>query len=573
MLPFAQQIGTGILRLSRGVFLAQRAMASLSSRPDAPAAKTRMRASTPRRRNILFITTDQQRFDSLGVTGNPYARTPALDALARSGLLYRRAHVQNVVCMPSRTTMLTGQHPLTHGVVANGISTPDDAPNVAELLRREGYHTALIGKAHFDPHLDPFLRFPENRLAARRSNGPWRGFSHVELATHVPVGGHHYADWLWSTHPKDVAGFGALLTGTGGGETGAPEVKHNPIPRDRYHTDWIADQTIAHLRTLPEDQPFFAWVSFPDPHHPFDPPYEEVKKRAPSFRDRVIPAGRPRSREDARLALASKPRHWLDWYDGRFTNPEGAPVNFRPNHFTDDQLREVDAMIQVENELVDDAVGRLLVFLRERGLDDDTDVFFTSDHGDLQGDHGLLFKGPYHVTSLLHVPLIWRPAPAHASLPAEIRDPVGHVDLAPTFLAIAGVAAPREMEGRPLPTGAVDDPRRERVLTTFDSQFAAIGMHLRTIYRDGFLCTSYLRSTSDVGGRFPIYERAWLRDSTAPRYEGSEGELYDLSNDPLQRRNLWDEPASRRLRDDLRSDLFDHLPAPRRTALPVAAPT
>jgi arylsulfatase A-like enzyme len=561
-------LGASVLRFSRGVFLARRALSSdpaPSSEPVPPVG--------PRRRNILFVTTDQQRFDSLGVTGNRFAKTPVLDALAREGIHYTRAHVQNVVCMPSRTTMLTGQHPLTHGVVANGVTAPHDGPNVAAILAAHGYHTALIGKAHFEPHLDPFLRFDENQLAARRSTGPWRGFAHVELATHGPVGGHHYAEWLWSEHPEDVAGFGAVLTGSGGGETGAPEVKHNPIPRGHYHTDWIADRAIEHLGSLPEGLPFFAWVSFPDPHHPFDPPVSEVKKRAPDFRDRALPEGRPRSREATRAELSKKPRHWLDWYDGRFLNPEGGPINFRPSALTDDQLREVDAMIQVENELIDEAVGRILAFLRERGLDDDTDVFFTSDHGELQGDHGLMFKGPYHVTSLLHVPFVWRPAPGHAPGHLEIDEPVGHVDLAPTFLAIAGVPIPAEMEGRPLPNGDGSEPARERVLTTFDSQFAAVGMHLRTIHRDGMICTAYLPTTHDEGGHFPLYERLWLRGSELPRYGGHEGELYDLRNDPLQRENLWADPSRRRLRDELCADLFEHLPKPRKPPLPVDAPT
>ena len=565
--PLASRLlGAAALRVSRSVFLARRALSA-----DAPSPPPAATPAAPRRRNILFVTTDQQRFDSLGIAGHPTTRTPVVDALARDGVLYRRAHAQNIVCMPSRTTMLTGQHPLTHGVVANGVAAPDDGPNVAAILRAHGWHTALIGKAHFDPHLDPLLRFGENQLAARRSTGPWRGFAHVELATHGPVGGHHYADWLWSQHPQDVAGFGAVLTGSGGGETGAPEVKHNPIPRARYHTDWIADRAIAHLRARPVDEPFFAWVSFPDPHHPFDPPSSEVRRRAPDFRDRALPPGRPRSTEEAAAALAKKPRHWRDWYDERFFNPEGGPINFRPRRFTDDQLREIDAMIQVENELIDEALGRILAFLVERGVDEHTDVFFTSDHGELQGDHGLLFKGPYHVTSLLHVPLVWRPARAHAPAIGVVDDPVGHVDLAPTFLSIAGVPIPPQMQGRPLPV--VDGTGRERVLTTFDSQFAAVGMHLRTMYRDGMIVTAYLPSTRDEGGRFPFYERVWLRGSTRPVYDGSEGELYDLKNDPLQRENLWDDPARRRLRDELRADLFDHLPTPRRPALPIAAPT
>jgi arylsulfatase A-like enzyme len=575
-------LGAAALRVSRGAFVARRALSP--ARPDParalPPARPvqsppgREHGAGPRRRNILFITSDQQRFDSLGINGHPTTRTPCIDALARAGIQYQRAHVQNVVCMPSRTTMLTGQHPLTHGVVANGVSAPHDGPNVAALLQAHGYHTALIGKAHFDPHLDPLLRFGENQLAARGSLGPWRGFAHAELATHGPVGGHHYADWLWSEHPKDVAGFAAVLTGNGGGETGAPEVKHNPIARERYHTDWIADRAIAHLRSRPEDEPFFAWVSFPDPHHPFDPPLAEVQRRAPHFRDRALPPGRPRSHEAARAALAHKPRHWLDWFDGRFKNPEGGPIHFQPQRFSDDQLREVDAMIQVENELIDDAVGRIVAYLVERGLDEHTDIFFTSDHGELQGDHGLLFKRPYHVTSLLHVPLVWRPASAHhADAPARVTAPVGHVDLAPTFLAIAGAAIPHEMQGAPLPTGAATDGPRERVLTTFDSNFAKVGMHLRTMFRDDMICTAYLPSTQDQGGRFPFYERVWLRGSTWPTYDGTEGELYDLKNDPLQQENLWHDPSRARLRDELRHDLFAHLPPARARPLAFSAPT
>ncbi len=238
-----------LLKLSRAVFVTRRALSHAQPSVEGP----QFHAGVAPRRNLLFITSDQQRYDSLGVTGNSLAKTPVLDALAKTGILYRRCHVQNVVCMPSRSTMLTGQHPLTHGVYANGVPLPEDTPNVAEMLGRAGYRTALIGKAHFDPHLDPWLKFGENRLALRRSTGPWRGFDHVELATHGPVGGHHYAAWLWDRHPELVDGFGAVLTGSGGGETGAPEVKANPIPREHYHTDWLADRAIAWLRSLGEE--------------------------------------------------------------------------------------------------------------------------------------------------------------------------------------------------------------------------------------------------------------------------------------------------------------------------------
>lgn len=581
-----QLAGRTLARTFRTAFLARRGWADLERRlrpawvrdherrvreSDDDLAAGRLAVATRPRRNILFITTDQQRFDSLGVNGGAVARTPTLDALARAGLNYRRSMVPNVVCMPSRASMITGQYPRTHGVISNGVALPANAPSIAQHLRRAaGYRTALIGKAHFDPHLDPRLQFYENRCASLRETGPWFGFEHVELATHGPMGGHHYATWLWDHHPEAVAGFAGVLTGLGGGDTGAPEVAHNPVPKGLYHTDWVADRTIQWIESLRGDTPWFAWMSFPDPHHPYDPPYDDVRARI-DHRALALPPGHPGSRARAEQLLSNRPRHWLDWYRGRYRNPEGGPVAFVPERLTDAQVREVNAMIHVENELVDDACGRVLCRLAARGLDANTDVIFTSDHGELQGDLGLMFKGPYHVDALMRVPFIWRPAPAAKVPAATIDEPVSHVDLAPTFCAIAGIEPPAWIEGRALPMARGSD--RERAITTFDSQFAAVGMHLRTIYRDGHICTLYEPSTKDRGGAFKLYWSVWGAGSRVPDYDGSEGELYDCNDDPYQWHNHWSDPSRRRLRDELLDDLRRHLPPERTPPLPVAAPT
>src|SRR5579862_6579147 len=138
-------------------------------------------------RKILFITTDQQRFDSLGCNGNKFCRTPNIDALAANGINYKRAYNQNTVCMPARSTMLTGQYVRTHGVFANGIPLPEDAPSIAAYLKEKaGYHTALLGKAHFDPGFDLDGRWAESRMAREDNTGPLRGFDHAELAMHTP---------------------------------------------------------------------------------------------------------------------------------------------------------------------------------------------------------------------------------------------------------------------------------------------------------------------------------------------------------------------------------------------------
>jgi arylsulfatase A-like enzyme len=149
---------------------------------------------------------------------------------------------------------------------------------------------------------------------------------------------------------------------------------------------------------------------------------------------------------------------------------------------------------------------------------------------------------------------------------------VGHVDLAPTFCKIAGLKVPDWMQGNPLPTSQGGE-HSECVLTTFDSQFSAVGMHLRTIYKGGFICTVYEASTVSQGGKFPVYWRLWGRESEVPQFEGGEGELYDCNADPKQFHNLWNDPERQVLRRELVEELYAQLPAAREPALVPIAPT
>ena len=211
-------------------------------------------------RKILLVTTDQQRYDTLGCNGGPLARTPVVDGLAAEGIRFERAHPQSVVCMPSRSTILTGQHPSTHGVWMNGVPLPVDAPSVADELHRAGYRTALVGKAHFEPFLDPFLRFVENALAQQRHRAARGACTAASSTSRWPPTGR----WVRSTtpagwpaeHPEALGGFYPALDGSlqvnaaGGGDTGAPQVKVNPVERGMYHTDWVADRTMAWLDSL-----------------------------------------------------------------------------------------------------------------------------------------------------------------------------------------------------------------------------------------------------------------------------------------------------------------------------------
>jgi arylsulfatase A-like enzyme len=535
------------------------------------------------RRNILLITTDQQRYDSLGCNGGTIARTPVADRLAAEGVNYRRAYNQNTVCMPARSTILTGQYVRTHGVVANGIALPPDAPSIAAYLaERAGYRTALLGKAHFEPGIDPQRQFEENARAARGDTGPWRGFERSIQAMHIAAWGDfpvaHYGRWLAEQHPEHLHSFANLLQAEPGGDTDAPETKNNPIPRPWYHTDWVADLTVDWLASIGDNEPWFCWMSFPDPHHPWDPPASE-NYRVP-WQELELPPGHPGADDDIRAVLSGKPPHWLAFWEGRWPNVEGGPAAFVPSRLTTDALREINAKTHVMNELVDEACGRVLDQVEARGWTDTTDVIFTTDHGELQGDFGLLYKGPFHVDALMRLPLIWRPAPVAGVTPGEVADPVGQVDLAPTLCTIAGIEPAEWMQGAALPVGD-GQTGRERMLCEWDSQFPGYGMHLRSVYRDGWLCTVYEPSTA---GKPNGLEEVWgprVLEPSSVVYEAERqgpggvsiatGELYDVAADPLQWHNRWDDPAVRTLREDLISDLYDHLPREVRS-LPVSAP-
>ena len=500
-------------------------------------------------RKILFITTDQQRFDALGCNGGTVARTPVVDALARAGIRYTRANANNVVCMPARSTMLTGQYVRTHGVTMNGIPLPDSAPSVAQLLHQGGYHTALFGKAHFEPMLDLMKQYTETRLAGEGSTGPYRGFERVELASHTARGPLHYPVWMAQQHPQATQGFYRVLNAqlqvneAGGGDTGACQVQFNPVPRALYHTDWVADRTIAYLQSLDVDADWFVWLSFPDPHHPWDPPQSELGRV--NWRDVSLPAGYPGSTAACRNILDGKPTHWRKWFEGELVTNFEAPPKFIPAQMTADQIREINSMTHIENELIDEALGRVLATVNARGWDADTDIIYSTDHGEFQGDFGLLFKGPYHVDSLMRLPLIWRPAPSAKVAAAEIAQPVSQVDLAPTFLQIAGLPVPAVMQGQALPQSNDEAERQTRrsTLTEWDSDLYDVHLHLRTLYQgsdaQGFVVTRYEPGTL---------------------HDGSEGELYNLKEDPQQWVNLWDDPGKQALKQDLLAELSAKLP-------------
>jgi arylsulfatase A-like enzyme len=511
-----------------------------------------------RRPNILLVTSDQHRGDCFGFEGRA-VHTPHLDLLAARGTRFAACITPNVVCMPARASMLTGLLPLTHGTHDNGIDL-DEAiaeQGFAGTLARAGYATAFIGKAHFSSNhsVQPTGRCENIPSAHRFSDdwqGPYMGFEHVELMQlghnywlpERAPGGLHYERW----YHRD--GLGDLRDGLYRQRlpphVSAAQTHHSALPTAWHNTTWVGDRTVEYLRThgharrAGANRPFCAWVSFADPHHPFDAPAPWCWMHRPQDVD--LPPHRQRDLERRpwwhRAALERAPQGGTA--EQRRVREEYSRIGPQ----TDSQLRELIANYYGMISLVDHNVGRLLATLQDEGLAEDTIVVFTADHGDWLGDHGLVLKGPMFYEGLLRVGLIVRGPGTPAG--KEVREPVSTIDLAATFGDYAGVPMPAAAHSRSLrPLIERDDAHRDHALTEWrlGPQRCGVALDLRGVR------TRNAKLTLELGS--------------------GAGELYDLRNDPNECVNRFDDPACRGLRDELTqrlmarpSDMRNPMPTP-----------
>ena len=463
--------------------------------------------------NVLLITTDQMRADHLGCGGNPVIRTPNLDALAAGGVNLRRAYVNNPVCMPNRSTIATGRLPRNHRCWANGVDLPECERTIADALNEHGYLTALLGKAHFRGHGRTFVGQPwgiESGLAWEAGlnpydwTGPYYGFQYVQLSVghgHANLSRAHQYLWVRQHHGEALEHqFDWEPSPTGAMECFTPR-----YPAAAHSSNWLGEIGSEYLRQRAADgRPFCCWVSFPDPHHPFSPPKPYDTMYDP--RQVVMPALAP---ED----LADKPPH------------------FRPRGMTAPQVREMIARTYAMVTLIDENVGRLLDALTETGLDENTIVIFTSDHGDLMGDGGLVLKGPWLLEGLIRVPMIWR-APGGAA-GVESAELFSSCDIAPTILELLGLEVPRAMDGLAQAELIRGGPgRSDAALVEFRYVHPEPG-NLRSIV---------------------------TADRKLTYYAGADcGELYDMTAEVPEARNLYDDPALAAERAALETRLLDEM--------------
>jgi arylsulfatase A-like enzyme len=485
-----------------------------------------------KRPNILFITSDQHRGDCFGFEGRR-VRTPHLDDLAHNGTRFTSCITPSLVCQPSRASILTGLLPLTNGVRDNGIDldVATGEAGFAGSLAASGYHTAFLGKAHFSSH---HTYAPTGRPECQHSAssypqtwfGPYMGFEHVELI----VEGHNY--WL-PAPPPSGAHHSRWYYGDGRGEernalykkdlgppTGAPQTFFSALPAAWHNSAWVGDRTIAFLKNK-HDRPFCMWVSFPDPHHPFDCPEPWSRLHAPEEVD--IPKYRHTDFER---------RPW--WHRASMENrPVGNAEmqeirrNFsRMGEQPEAQLRHVIANYYGMISLIDHQVGRILCALSETGADQDTLVIFSSDHGEWLGDHGLMLKGPMAYEGLLRVGLVISgPGVPQGKL---VHDPVSTLDLAPTFVDYGSASALGPLHGKSL-RGLIEgnEETRECAYSEWDVQPSRCGvpLQLRTVRTTDWKLTLELTSGA--------------------------GEMYCLQDDPHECTNRFDDPGAATVRQRL----------------------
>jgi arylsulfatase A-like enzyme len=499
-----------------------------------------------RRPNVLLLMTDQQRADALSCDGNPAIRTPHLDQLAREGVRCASAYVQNPICMPSRATLFTGRYPRSHRVRTNGVSLPREELTLADVLNASGYRTAAFGKLHFMPSGDAARsgRYEANAtwadpaLAAGLDDwsGPYYGFQTVKLAIGHNGPGGHYGQWLRREHPEALRLFSkecALQR-----PSGAPQSWKSALPEALHASTWVADETIDFLRRTSASAagnqrrappPFFVVCSFPDPHHPFCPPAPWCNRYDPA----AMPLPVQRTGE-----LAQAPPHFAEHARGAWSR-RGPVRPAYPNGVAEAHLREIIAHYYSMVSLLDHNVGRVLDALDALGLAEQTLVVFTSDHGELLGDHGLLFKGPFLYEGLVRVPLLWR-LPGRIARGQVLHHLVGHVDVVPTVLDLLEVETPLGIQGQSLAS----------LLAGHESARAAgLRPWVLTEYHTGYEPDLALKQLHT--GRYKL------------TYYGRErfGELYDLEDDPHEFVNRFRDPAYATRRRELERQLVDVLMA------------
>ncbi|MBK9168458.1 MAG: sulfatase [Bryobacterales bacterium] len=425
-----------------------------------------------RRPNILFVMTDDQRHDAMSCAGNRWLKTPHMDRLAAEGVRFTEGFVTNALCTPSRATVLTGQYSHTHGVTSNARGSNAFRPDQVTfpmLLQKAGYFTAVVGKWHI------------------ASN---------------PTG---FDQWC-------------ILPGQG--------LYHNPVMianggrvQMRGHCeDVVGDQALETLKSRPKDKPFCLLYQFKAPHRAWEPSerharlYEDVTFPHPPTFD-VGLDDRPRAIRESDMQIADMPDFAQRGVPAHLSREERKKLNYQV--FLRNYYRVLNG--------VDENLGRVLDYLDQNGLAENTLVIYTSDNGFFHGEYGMFDKRFMYEPSI-RVPMLVR-YPGAVQPRVDSRHMVLNNDVAHTVLDYAGVARPEWMEHhgaswRPLLEGRSAPWRDAWMYEYFEYPAVHCAGKMRGVRTDRWKLIHYIQNP-----------------------QGHE--LFDLQTDPEERRNLYDVPEHR----------------------------
>ena len=488
-----------------------------------------------KRPNTLLILTDQQRWDTLGCYGAPVCQTPHIDALAARGVRFTSAYTGAIACSPSRASLFTGLYPHQHSVLNNNL-VMDEVPNLASELGRAGYSLAYAGKWHVDHARLPSdhgfrgLDFPD--YGYPNSDGTIdRLYYHLgRVVDGVPSSTPHYADYVRRRGLEPPKVLNAHY-----GDSPAPNRKRHEMYAlqsgdiESSFEAMVAEEARRLLRELQSDRerddtPFFLWVNFWGPHTPcFVPePYYSMYDPAQIPQEPSFPEtwrNKPHRQKLGERMWGLSGDGWAGW-------------------------REIVARYWGYVTMLDDLTGRILEELRALGLEEDTLVVFSSDHGDMMGAHGLIEKGPYAYDESFRIPLV-AACPGGEALGSVNDEFVYLHDLFQTFVDCAGGEPPEGTDGVSL----LPRIRGEHTPIGRESVYGYSAHGLRHPLRMVRTRTHKLVLTpSEMGETLDLVNDPW-----------ELFELYDLASDPHEMRNLIGLPEARAAQKDLMELLRRHM--------------
>ena len=472
-------------------------------------------AASRRRPNILFIMTDQHRFDCLGANGNTLIRTPNLDRLAARSANLQNAFVQAPVCVPSRVTWFTGRYPHSHRNRVNYTPLTKAEVLMQKRLQQAGYATAAVGKLHL---------YPADQQEAKHS-----GFDRVALHDGAGITDpfSDYVRWRRANDPRRDTPYRAYAEDIGSGENPF----RSAIADEFTDTTWTGMKAREFLQDLASGKkPFFLFVSFWKPHSPYEVPvpfaslYDDVEIPMPEVmsRDEIGRLPLPVQKMILRSEVYDMDRERLQWmyrsYYGSITH-------------------------------VDREVGSILDVLEKSGRSKDTIIIFSSDHGDQLLDHGMVGKNVFFETSI-RVPFLFS-FPGRVC-PGDYHQLIETTDLLPTLFELAEVAVAPHTQGRSFARLIADagSPYQERQYVFSENIMPEVITGGRFDY--------HFEKGKGVGGvRHPDAKMVRSQRWKLNYYPGNGGELYDLQNDPGEQRNLYRDEAHQPLVQQLKEKILD----------------